>query len=142
MNVLNIDLNTYALVLLQGEEIINSLTKFARTHNVSSGRIFGIGAVKDVELGFFNQDKREYVIKKLNGEAALLSLQGNFSLKEGEIFPHCHVLLGDEEFHGIGGHLFRASISVTGEFHIVSYPESITRKFDPGVNLFLWDLGE
>jgi predicted DNA-binding protein with PD1-like motif len=117
----------YVLRLDAGEEVIAALKDFAARENVKAGMISGIGAVGDVELGYFVRATRDYVRRRLAGDWEILSLTGNFSDLEGEAFPHCHVTLGGEDFATQGGHLFSGSVTVTCEIQVFTDPDPIRR---------------
>lgn len=129
--------NEYLLRLYSGEEIVSSLQRFADENQIFSGRVSGIGAVSQAELGFFDQEAKVYQKKMFQSDYEILNLTGNFSLLDEKVFLHAHILLGDQFFQVFGGHLFSALISVTGEFFCTPFDRDIRRKFDEkaGVNL-------
>ncbi len=121
----------YVLRLDPGDEIVSTLKAFAASENVRAGTISGIGAAGDVELGYFVRGSREYIRRSFAGEWEIVALTGNFSELEGEGFPHCHVTLGGEDFAAHGGHLFRGTVTVTCEIHVVTDPDPIRRHARP-----------
>lgn len=102
------------LVRLQsGEDFFESLSSL----NLTAGAIIcGIGMLRDVTLAFWTG--REYKEHKVAGPAELLSLQGNFSLREGQSHIHCHAVLGLEDGSTVGGHLSKATVHETNEIYI------------------------
>ncbi len=110
----------YVLRIDTGEEIAAALADFARRHDVRGGLISGIGAVGECELGFFVRATSSYVRRVLTGELEILALTGNFSELDGEPFPHCHIIVAGDDFAALGGHLFRAVVTVTCEVQIVT----------------------
>ncbi len=130
----------YLLRLFPGEEVVESLLLFLGRHSVASGALSGIGALGEVELGFFRRHERTYTRQVMNGEWELLSLAGNACRKEGEPFIHAHVVLGDENLRAIGGHLFRGVVSATVEIVIHAWTTAIERSRDPDLGLFLLEL--
>ncbi len=129
------------LRLKRGEPVIESMTRFAREQEITAAQISGIGAVSGVTLGYFDLTRREYNRKKFDGVYELLNLAGNISLVDGEPFVHAHIVLANPDYQVIGGHLFEAEVAVTVEIVLRVFPQKINRKFDPEVNLKLWDLG-
>jgi uncharacterized protein len=117
----------YALRLDPGEEIVTSLAAFAQTEGVRAGMISGIGAVGEVELGFFVRSSGTYVRRTFEGEHEIGSLTGNFSELDGRPFPHCHILIAREDFVGWTGHLFRGTVTVTCEIQVVTDPGTLRR---------------
>ena len=128
----------WTVVLERGEEVLSSLNKFAKEHGIRSGSVTGIGALDQVELGFFHLNTQEYARKHFGAqEFELISLTGNISLIEGEPFTHAHMQLADEEFRCLGGHLFSAKVAVTCELSVVDYGTEMHRQFDESIGLNL-----
>ncbi|MBI5711014.1 MAG: DNA-binding protein [Candidatus Eisenbacteria bacterium] len=121
----------YALRIDSGEEIVASLTEFAKREGVRAGLISGLGAVGEVELGFFVRASGQYVRRTFTGEHEIGSLTGNFSELDGQPFPHCHILIAGEDLVGHTGHLFRGVVSVTCEVQVVLDPGTFRRARRP-----------
>ena len=51
---------TFLLVFDPGDRIMETLTGFARDQGITAGRVMGIGAIRQAELGFFHHDRRDY----------------------------------------------------------------------------------
>lgn len=113
----------YTLRLDPGEEIVASLAVFAARENVRAGAISGIGAVGEVELGFFLPATGAYERRRFDGDHEIGALVGNFSELDGAPFPHCHIVIAGPDFVGHTGHLFRGVVSVTCEIHVVTDPQ-------------------
>ena len=120
-----------------GDEIFSILTEFAAENGIHSGTITGIGAVKEVVLGYFDLAEKEYIRKEFDGIYELLSLTGNFARKDGDTIFHCHTVISDIHFNVYGGHLFSAVVAITGEFYITLGGKEINRGPDDltGLNL-------
>ena len=68
----------------------------------------------------------------------ILSLKGNISQKDGEIFPHLHVVLSGKDFRAIGGHLLDDTLVCAGEYEIIPLEEKpFVRKFNDDMGLFI-----
>ena len=131
----------YLLLKLEsGEEIIDSLSNLALKENISCASITGIGAINNVEIGFFNLINKKYNKKRLEGEYEITSLNGNISIKDNIPFVHLHINVSDKECKVFGGHLFNANITVSGEFFIRLIGEKLDRNYDDNIGLHLWDL--
>jgi predicted DNA-binding protein with PD1-like motif len=132
----------FLIRLMKGEEIHESLTAYAAKHGITGATVSGIGAVRNVEVGFFNSKKRGYDRLEINEDTELLSLTGNLCLREGKPFLHAHVVLMKADFSVCGGHLFRGEVSVTGEFAVRQADLSLTRARDETVGLDLLEAGD
>lgn len=131
---------TYCVRLEVGDEVIGSLTAFAKERGIYAGGINGIGAVKDTELGYYELETKTYHRREFAPDHELLSLIGNFSRVEGAPFVHAHVTLGGADFKVVGGHLFRAVVAVTVELVVRALPGEIDRHLDEACGLKLWGL--
>jgi len=130
----------YLVRLEKGEEIVESLISLANNEKIKGGFLYGLGAVKDVTLGYFDTAKKEYQKKDFDGDYEVTSLVGDIFYFEGKPGVHVHVNLSGSDFTTIGGHLFKAVITGTGEFFIHTTDEILKRKKDPSSGLNLLDL--
>ena len=135
---LNKDKNKYFISLDKGEYVNQSLLEISNKEKIKSGWINGVGAIYDIEVGYFDVEQKDYVRKKFLGDYELLSLSGNISVKEGSRFIHTHITFSDIEFNVFGGHLFDAKIAAAGEFLIDSCDFEIKRKYNTNLGLHLW----
>lgn len=131
----------YALRIDPGEEIIASLSTFAAAQSVRSGMISGLGAVGEVELGFFRRATGEYLRRTFTGEHEIGSLTGNFSELDGKPFPHCHIMVAGEDFVAHTGHLFRGVVTLTCEIQVVTDPGVLRRVRRPDLGFNPLELG-
>ena len=129
------DEKTYLISLEQHEPIIKTLTAFCKEKNILNGQLSGIGAIKDIELGAYILEEKEYVKKVFSDTWELSSLQGNILLKDGAPFIHAHVTISDHHFNAMGGHLFEATVAVAGEFIIRKFNLLTERQFDSSIGL-------
>ena len=122
------DENKCYITLDKHEYINQSLLDIANNEKIKSGWINGIGAIYDIEIGYFDIDKKDYVKKQFPGHYELLSLSGNISIKEGSRFVHTHITFCGTDYKVLGGHLFDAKIAAAGEFMIDASSFKIKRK--------------
>ena len=121
----------YALRLDAGEEIVGSLAAFAAERGIRAGAFSGIGSATACELGYFARGTGTYVRRVFDRDYEIGALTGNFSQLEGHPFPHCHVVLGDDAFAAVTGHLFRGTVTMTCEIHVITDPEVLERVSRP-----------
>jgi len=129
----------YTLRLDRGEEIVETLGRFLEEQGVGAGSLTGIGAVDEAELGLFSMKTKEYKRRAFEGEYEIVALTGNVSVLDGRPFCHLHVLLSDEDYRVIGGHLFRGRVAVTCEIDLCVHPEPLRRSRDELTTLNLMD---
>ena len=127
----------YIVVCSLNEEVISTLTRFAADNNIHSGTIVGIGALKELTLGYYDMGDRIYIKKEFHDEYELLGLNGNFAWKDNETILHCHAVFSNKEFGVIGGHVFSAKVGITGEFYIRTTGIEVHRGFDEATKLNL-----
>ena len=128
----------YLVRLDRGEEVIRSLADFVTRHELGGGSINGIGAVENTELGYFDLHSRQYDRRTFEQEMELISLTGNIAWADGEPVIHAHAVLGGADYGTVGGHLFSATIAVTGELYVTVLPDQrIERALDERTGLKL-----
>jgi predicted DNA-binding protein with PD1-like motif len=124
--------------LKKGDDLIPALTSILKETKISAGAITGIGAVTMAELGYFNAQTKSYEKMHLRENLEIVSLKGNISIKDSEVFSHLHAVLSKKDFSVVGGHLF-AGIVYAFEFEILAFEgKPFARKFDEATGLFLW----
>lgn len=100
-----------------------------------------LGAVQNAVLRYYDQSAKEYRDFALDRHLELLSGVGNFSLKDGSPFVHCHVTLGADDGTAWGGHLHeeRSSAVFAAELWLQELlGEPPVRMFDERCGLMLW----
>ena len=132
------DKDKYFISLSKDEYINETLLDISNKESIKSGWISGVGAMYEIEVGYFDVDKKDYIRKSFPGDYEILGISGNISIKEGNRFIHTHVTFSDENFNVFGGHLFDAKIAAGGEFMINKCDFEIKRKFNKDIGLHLW----
>lgn len=130
--------NIYQGRLNKGDDIIDALTSYLKQRDIKSGVISGIGAVSAARLGYFNAQTKQYEEKDFAENMEVISLKGNISLKDNQIFPHIHAIFSRVDFSTVGGHLFGGTIVYAFEFEIIAFDgQPFIREFDSDTGLFL-----
>lgn len=114
------------------EEICAALLQLAKTEQIDTASITGIGAVKEAEIGSYNFESKQFESLKLHGSYELSSLMGNLTRKNNVPDLHLHTVLGDSlhnENHS--GHLLSATVSAVAEIFIILYDGKTERRYDP-----------
>ena len=117
------------------QPLFASLEKIAVEHHWKSGFIWGLGALKNCELGFYHLHQKTYDRKMFKDEAELLSLTGNLAMLDDKPFFHLHAVLGGSDFKCFGGHLFSADIAVTCELFFSEQNIPASRVDNPVIGL-------
>ena len=130
----------YLLKLEPGDEVIDSLRAFAREEKIGAASLVAIGAMRDPVIGYFDLESKEYLRREFGGNYEIVGLTGNLARKDGEPMVHAHVVIGSADFSAHAGHLFRGTISVTGEFVITPIEGEIERRQDAATGLPLWNI--
>ena len=134
--------NHYVVRMEKGEEIMESLKKLCLDEDIRLGSISGLGAAKEVEIGLFNTETKEYKTTVMQGMFEITSLIGNITRKENEVYLHCHINFSDASLNTFGGHLVKAVISATGEIIITKIDGEVNRRFDEEIGLNLFDFSK
>jgi predicted DNA-binding protein with PD1-like motif len=134
---------TFVVVLKTGEEVMKSLVEFATTKRVSAAQISAIGALSDVELKYFNWQKKKYESNSLDEQVEVASLLGDIALSpEGRPAPHVHIVVGRCDGTAMAGHLGQAHVRPTLEIILTESPAHLRKVYDPESGLALIRLGQ
>jgi uncharacterized protein len=131
---------TWALVLDKGDEVVRTLTAFAREHGVTAAHFTAIGAFSQATLGYFDRARKDYTRIPVGNQVEVLSIIGDIALDGGEPKLHAHAVLGTADGSTRGGHLLDAQVWPTLEVILTEAPKHLRRKMDPEVGLALIDL--
>jgi len=127
----------YLVVLDRDEEVIASLLEFAAAKGIDGGWVQGLGSLKDIELGFYELEKRIYLKRRFDEDMELGSLQGNLARAGKDRVLHAHAVVSGTELIAFTGHLFEAKIAVTAEFHVRDFGVRVERSEVKSVGLRL-----
>jgi len=135
------DGNRLLMRLQRGEELIQTVQRFAEEQKIPNATVIGIGAVDKLDLGYWNLEREEYTRRQFPGPHELLNLSGNLSWKDGASFLHVHAIVANPEFTLVGGHLFAATVTATAELSIWPGEYELHRAHDASIGMKLWNLG-
>src|SRR5437899_5050972 len=68
---------TWLLVFDKDDEVIATLTGFAKTHAIQAAHFTAIGAFSKVVLGYFDRNRKDYTKIPLREQVEVLSLIGD-----------------------------------------------------------------
>jgi predicted DNA-binding protein with PD1-like motif len=130
---------TFALIFDKGDEFIDGLTSFAREHELSASHF---GAFRDVMLGYFDRESKQYRQIPIVEQVEVLSLVGDIALKDNLPQVHAHVVVGKSDGTAHGGHVLEAHVWPTLEVVLTESPKHLRRKTDPETGLALIEIGQ
>jgi len=130
------------LVFDTGDEVVSSLTKFAKENHIAAGHFTAIGAFSDAGLGYFDWQKKDYLKNQVDEQVEVVSLIGDIALDKGDPKIHAHVAVGKKDGTAMGGHLLEAHVRPTLELVLHDSGQHLKRKFDSESGLALIDLGQ
>src|SRR5579862_6182667 len=130
------------LILETGDEVVSTLTAFAKQNHIGGAHFTAIGAFSDAGIGYFDLQKKDYLKNRVDEQVEVVSLTGDIALDKGEPKVHAHVVVGKKNGSAMGGHLLEAHVRPTLELVLQDSGEPLKRKFDPESGLALIDLSE
>ena len=128
---------TFALIFETGDEAMVGLVRFAEENRLGCAHFTAIGAFRDVILGYFDWETKQYKANPVEEQVEVLSLLGDVALKDGEPKVHAHVVVGRHDGSTRGGHLIRAHVRPTLEVILVESPAHLRKEYDPESGLAL-----
>ena len=109
--------------------------------SINLANINALGAVNEIVIGLFDTNEKKYYSKKFTGDFEIVSLTGSITTKDGQLYNHLHISVGDREYNVHGGHLSSAIVSATCELFIHIIDGVVEREFNDevGLNLLKFD---
>lgn len=125
--------------LPKGADLLEAITAAFEERSIDKAAFNVVGAVDRAVIAFYEPKSRSYIHKEFEGLLEIASCMGNVSLKDGEVFVHAHIVLSEEDFTCVGGHLMPGTVIFASELYgnPVSGPTPV-REFDEATGLTLW----
>ena len=119
------------------EEIIVELGEFCKERKIEAGKFFAIGAAKEVKLGWYDVDAKEYTWKEYKEKLEIVSLLGNIAWKGEEVIVHAHGSFSNQQMQVVGGHVAKLVVGAACEIVLEKFDGHIEKAHDPqtGLNL-------
>jgi predicted DNA-binding protein with PD1-like motif len=132
---------THLLVFDRGDEVMETLTRFARENALAACSFQAIGALQSVTFAYWNPQTKQYENLQLAEQVEVVSLSGNIAAGEqGEPKVHAHIAVGRRSGELRGGHLVQGTVFPTLEVILVDYGGRLDRKKDADTALALLKL--
>jgi predicted DNA-binding protein with PD1-like motif len=122
-----------------GRDWREQIEAFAAEEGVDAAFYFGLGAVQDAELYFYDQQEQEYYPVEFDEPFEVAACVGNVSYLDDEPFAHTHAVLSREDGSTVAGHLNRAT-TFAGELYVREFDTHLERAHDETTDLDLWPL--
>src|SRR5437773_1856229 len=114
---------TFAVIFEKGDEVIETLRRFANERRLLASHFTAIGALSDVVIGFFDPAQKQYKKIPMRERVELLSLTGDIAF-EGDVPQiHAHIVAGRADGTAYGGHLLEGHVFPTMELILVETPK-------------------
>ncbi len=128
--------------LERGDDLLKGLIEVCRKFSVRCAEVRAIGALSEAVLTAYDQKLRTYETgRRFFGDLEIVSLLGNVTEKDGELFCHLHASLARSTDNGLqmlGGHLLSGQVFAC-EFVLQTCDDLILRRLqDKETGLALW----
>lgn len=130
---------SWILVLDEDDEVIATISSFARSNSIASATFQAIGAFREATLGYFSWDRKEYERIAVGEQVELVSLLGDIARGPDGPVVHAHAVLGRRDGTALAGHLLAGRVRPTLELILSSAPAALARRYDPRTGLALID---
>jgi predicted DNA-binding protein with PD1-like motif len=127
----------YVARLEHGRDWRGQIEEFAAQEGIDAAFFYGLGAVQDVTLNFYDQDDQEYESITFDEPLEMTPAVGNISWLGDGRFAHTHAVLSRHDGTTVAGHLESAT-TFAGELYVREFDTSLEREHDPVTDL---DLG-
>lgn len=128
---------TTVLVFDTGDEVISTLTKFAKDRHITAAHFTAIGAFRDAGLGYFDVETKKYVRNQVDEQVEVVSLSGDIALDGEKPVIHAHGVVAKRDGSTMGGHILEAHVRPTLELMLEKSPVRLQKKLDANSGLAL-----
>jgi predicted DNA-binding protein with PD1-like motif len=115
------------------------IESLADDEGIDAAFFYGLGAVEDAEVWFYDQQRQEYDSMVFSEPLEVAACMGNISWLDGDRFAHTHAVLSRPDGEAIAGHLNSATVWA-GELYVRAFDTTLEREHDEPTDLDLWEL--
>ncbi|TWF43963.1 PPC domain-containing DNA-binding protein [Neorhizobium alkalisoli] len=131
----------WILVLDEGEDAFDAISRFAEEKQISGASLTAIGAFSTATLGFFDFATKKYKEIPVDRQTEVLSAIGDVATgDDGKASLHMHVVLGLEDGSTRGGHFMKGTVHPTLEVIIRESAVGFRRRKRDDLGIALIDL--
>ncbi|AGN01621.1 hypothetical protein L593_08380 [Salinarchaeum sp. Harcht-Bsk1] len=127
----------YVARLSTGADWRAEIEALAEEVEADAGWFTALGSVRDAEMWFYDQEKKEYEPVYFDEHLEVAACVGNVSILDGERFAHTHAVLSRPDGTALAGHLDSAEV-FAGEVHFRKFAEPLERAHHEPTDLDLW----
>ncbi|MFC7044051.1 PPC domain-containing DNA-binding protein [Halobacteriaceae archaeon GCM10025711] len=127
----------FVVRLETGADWREEIESLADDEGIDAGFFFGLGAVQDAEVWFYDQDDQEYEPVEFDEPLEVAACVGNVSFLDGDRFAHTHAVLSRHSGQALAGHL-NAGTVFAGELYLRELDTDLVRKHHEPTDLDLW----
>ena len=95
----------HLLSLREGDDLLQSLTEFARSNGILAATITFLGSVNRADLSWYNPDAGDYRTFTVEAQLEVAGGTGNISLFDGQPLVHIHAVFADSTGGIFSGHV-------------------------------------
>ncbi len=129
---------TFLLVFDVGDEVVQTLTRFADERSIDGAWFTALGAFERATLAWWDVDRKEYRPIPVTEQVEVCSLVGNIArMADGSRKVHAHAVLGLPDGTTRGGHLLEGHVRATIELVLGEAQEPLVRRQDDASGLAL-----
>ena len=131
--------NTWHAILRfdSGEDAIAGISEFAAKEGIFAAWVSAIGSTKEIEIGFYDLEKKEYENAVYDEIMELVGSSGTIAQLDGEVALHMHGTFGGRDFGTVGGHIHRMITNATIEVFVHKIDGEIQRELHAETGLKL-----
>lgn len=128
------------LIFDSGDEVIETLQRYASEHVTTSAFFHAIGAFSSATVAYWNAVTKVYEDIAVDEQIEVLSISGNLTRVPAGFKVHAHTILGRRDGSTIGGHVKRGIVHPTLEMIVTTLEFAVHRKRDDATGLDLIEL--
>jgi len=115
------------------------IESLADAEEIDAAFFYGLGAVEDAEIWFYDQERQEYDSMVFAEPLEVAACVGNVSWLNDDRFAHTHAVLSRPDGEAVAGHLDSATVWA-GELYVKAFDTTLERAHDEPTDLDLWEL--
>jgi len=127
----------YLARLEMGSDWRGEIEALARAAGVEAGWFGAVGAVRDAELWFYDQDGAQYRSVTFDEPLTVAACAGSVARLDGDLYAQPRAVLARESGQAVAGHLERGTV-FDGEVHLRAFAEPLVREPDDVTGLDTW----